>query len=354
MKHSCFVSIKGSQRGFTLIELMIAMLLGAFLMGGIIQIFLGSRQTYRMQENLSRLQENGRFAMDFITRDNRMMGFQGCASRSIASGSIIPNNIIDPKDPNPNPVFATLAAGVNGGNNIANNWSASACGASNACVAGTDQVTYQFSGSCGGYLTGNMATDNANIQIPAANTCNINMYDVLMISDCSASDIFIATSASSGNGKQTIAHANNQNTGNNLSKLYGPDAEVLVVRSYSFFIRNNAGGEPALWRLDNSKPTSDTNPVELVEGVENMQILYGAYTGTQDAPANYYYVPAGTAGLDVSKVVSIRISLLIRSMNDNLAAQPLDYIYNGATVTPTDRRIRRIFTSTIALRNRLP
>jgi type IV pilus assembly protein PilW len=344
---------KSPQTGFTLIELMIAMLLGAFLTGGIMQIFLGSRQTYRMQENLSRLQENGRFAMDFITRDNRMMGFQGCASRST-----IPNIIIDPKNPNPNPAPATIAAGLStplvGSDNVTNNWSASACGASNACVAGTDAVTYHFGGSCGGYLTGNMGTNNANIQIPAANSCNINMYDVLMLSDCSAADIFIATSASSGSGVQTIAHANNQNTTNNLSKLYGSDAEVLVFRTYSFFIRNNTGGEPALWRLDNAKPASATNPIELVEGVENMQILYGADTDvTPDGTANYY-VPAGTVGLSMNQVVSIRVSVVVRSMNDGLAAQPVAYTYNGATVTPTDRRIRRVFTSTIALRNRLP
>ncbi len=344
---------KSSQTGFTLIELMIAMLLGLFLIGGILQVFIGSRQTYRMQENLSRLQENGRFVMDFITRDNRMMGFQGCASRSI-----IPNIIIEPKTTNPNPAPATLAGGLStpiiGINNVANNWSTGACSASNNCVAGTDAITYHFGASCGGDLTGNMATVNANIQIPAANTCNINMYDVLMISDCSASDIFIATSASSGSGTQTIAHATNQNTTNNLGKLYGADAEVLAFRTYSFFIRNNTSGEPALWRLDNSKATGTTNPIELVEGIENMQILYGADSDTpSDGTANYY-VPAGTAGLNVNQVVSIRVSVLVRSMNDGLAAQPLAYIYNGATVTPTDRRIRRIFTSTIALRNRLP
>lgn len=356
MKYFCYswpVSTKSTIRGFTLIELMIAMLLGAFLIGGIIQVFIGSKQTYRMLENLSRLQENGRFVMDFITRDNRMTGFQGCASRTI-----IPNIIIDPKNPNPNPTPTTLSSGslvaLIGIDNVTNNWNASACGTANDCVAGTDQITYQFDGSCGGYLTGNMAVVNANIQINAANSCNINAYDVLMISDCSSSDIFIATSASSGAGVQTIAHANNQNTTNNLSKLYGPDAEILVFRTYSFFIRKNASGVPALWRLDNSKPVSSSNPVELIDDVENMQILYGADTdATPDGTANYY-VPAGTAGLDMNKVVSIRVSLLVRSMDDNLAARPLDYTYNGATITPTDRRLRRVFTATIALRNRLP
>ena len=331
---------------------MIAMLLGAFLTGGIMEIFLGSRQTYRMQENLSRLQENGRFAMGFITRDNRTIGFQGCASRSIASGAIIPVNITDPKNPNPNPAFVLLPGGVTGSNNATNNWSASACGAANACVAGTDAITYQFNRSCGGYLTGNLAPANANIQITAPNTCDVNQYDTLMISDCRAADIFIATSAPPGGGTQTIAHANNQNTGNRTG-TYGPDAEVLVFRSYSFFIRNNASGEPALWRLDNAKPLNATNPAELVEGVENMQIVYGEDTNTPADNIANYYVPAN-AVVNWANVVSVRISLVIRSMTDNLAAQPLAYAYNGATITPTDRRLRQVFTSTIALRNRLP
>jgi len=46
-------------------------------MAGVIQIFLSAKQAYRLQENLSRLQENGRFAMDFITKDVRMAGYAG-------------------------------------------------------------------------------------------------------------------------------------------------------------------------------------------------------------------------------------------------------------------------------------
>jgi len=50
-------------------------------MAGVIQIFLSAKQAYRLQENLSRLQENGRFAMDFITKDVRMAGYAGCSSK---------------------------------------------------------------------------------------------------------------------------------------------------------------------------------------------------------------------------------------------------------------------------------
>jgi type IV pilus assembly protein PilW len=220
------------QTGLTLIEVMIAMLLGVFLIGGILQIFISTKQTYRMQENLSRLQENGRFAMDFISRDIRMADFRECAT---------------------NPSVPTAIAGTNGAgtaDTITITWSTAACGT----------------------------------------------------------------------------------------------ATATTTKTYS--IQNGAGGQPALFQ----------NANELVEGVENLQILYGADTNTPTDGTPNYYVPAGTAGLNMAQVVSIRASLLLRTIDNYVAAEPLAYTYNGTTTTPpsTDRRIRRVFNSTLAVRNRLP
>jgi type IV pilus assembly protein PilW len=88
-----------------------------------------------------------------------------------------------------------------------------------------------------------------------------------------------------------------------------------------------------------------------VEGIENMQVLYGE-DANNDNTADYY-VPSNSV-VDMGKVVSIRVSLLTRTTEANLASQDYDITYNGATTTPTDRRLRRIYTSTISLRNRLP
>ena len=66
-----------SQKGLTLIEIMISLLIGVFLIVGVIQLFINSKQTYRVQEALARLQESGRFALDFLDRDIRMPGFSG-------------------------------------------------------------------------------------------------------------------------------------------------------------------------------------------------------------------------------------------------------------------------------------
>ncbi|MDE1460534.1 PilW family protein [Spartinivicinus poritis] len=64
------------QQGMSLIELMIALVLGLLLIAGILQLFLGVTQTFRQNETLSRIQENGRFSLDFIAQDIRSAGYQ--------------------------------------------------------------------------------------------------------------------------------------------------------------------------------------------------------------------------------------------------------------------------------------
>lgn len=63
------------QHGLTLVELLIAMALGIFLMAGVLQVFLGSKQTFTTINAQSHMQENGRFAMDFLARTVRHGGY---------------------------------------------------------------------------------------------------------------------------------------------------------------------------------------------------------------------------------------------------------------------------------------
>ena len=62
------------QIGLTLIELMIALSLGLLLIAVVGSIFVGSSQTYRVQENSARIQENGRYALEIIGRSLRQAG----------------------------------------------------------------------------------------------------------------------------------------------------------------------------------------------------------------------------------------------------------------------------------------
>lgn len=64
-------------RGVGLVELMVSLLLGALLTAGIVALFNANRQTFRLQDNVTRTQENGSFALDFLTEDLRMAGYPG-------------------------------------------------------------------------------------------------------------------------------------------------------------------------------------------------------------------------------------------------------------------------------------
>ena len=66
---------KVNQHGLSLVELMIAMTIGLFLLAAIGSVFLSSKQTYRTGDNLSRMQENGRFAVDWLGKEIRVAGY---------------------------------------------------------------------------------------------------------------------------------------------------------------------------------------------------------------------------------------------------------------------------------------
>jgi type IV pilus assembly protein PilW len=79
-------------RGFSLIELMVAMTASLILLVGVGQIYLGTSATSRAQEGLSRVQENARFATDALARQIRMAGHTGCARSSEVETTVMANH----------------------------------------------------------------------------------------------------------------------------------------------------------------------------------------------------------------------------------------------------------------------
>ena len=63
-------------RGFTLVELMIALVLGTFLIGAVVLTYLNNQAATRDSEDLSRVQENIRIASQYLVRDVRNAGFR--------------------------------------------------------------------------------------------------------------------------------------------------------------------------------------------------------------------------------------------------------------------------------------
>lgn len=333
-------------QGLSLVELMVALVLSLVIGAAVIQMFLASKTTYRLQDAMARVQENGRFAVSFLASDIRMAGFMGCGNLNEITINVIAN---------PAPIDAANPLGqiIGGANNV---------GATNAwnAVAGTDVLSIRRASSAGVNLVGNMATDNANIQVEN-NSLGLIAGDTLFLSDCLSADIFRATNVSSGGSQTTVAHANNLNTSNKLSKAYGEDAELLVFESINYFIRDTgrdtASGAPINALMVEKKfanrSDASANPVELVEGVQNMQLEYGVATGANMVASEYQTADAVT---DWSKVVSVRFSLLMQSTDSNVtassgaAAQVLTF--NG-TAVPADGRLRQVFGSAVAIRNRV-
>lgn len=346
-----------NQHGLTLVELMIAMVIGLLLVAGIGQIFVSTQKTHRITEEQSRLQENARFALHFITKDVRESGYTGCRTienmnvQNVANAPIPnygENSTINGNEATSATVWTpALAASING-----------------TVIGGTDTITIQKGSSCGATLVGALAASNANIQVSTPNSCNLAAGDALMLSDCQDAHIFRATNVSSG-GTQTIAHGASSNTGTHLcinqvgigtgscgtgnAKLYGSDSELLKFTSLTYYLSQGAGGRNALWVYDNTATTT----MELIEGVEDMQIQYGVDTVGDDIVNAYQTANTINAAGNWSKVISAEISLLVETQADNLTTDNLTYTYNGATVTSADKRIRRVFTTVIGIRNRV-
>lgn len=358
------------QTGLTLIEVMIAMLLGVFLIGGVIQIFISTKQTYRMQENLSRLQENGRFAVDFLTRDIRMAGYRGCSGRPVM------HNILN------NPTgflndFDTAISGFEATSETA--WTPIIDADITSPLGGSDVITIRRASNQAFTVTTHaQTTSGITLQPATATVANLtsagflqtdgttNNCRIAVVSNCTDATVF-QVSTIAGNVLSQAPAGNctaNPGPGNatiNLRRRYDMGGQVYTIDTISYYIRLNPNNQPSLYRRVGSG-----NAEELVEGVEQMQIVYGIDAeassrpnGNGDGIPNYYTSAAainpggGALTPNMDQVVSVRVSLLLRTIEDNLTEAPVPYSYNGNTgIDPQDRRIRRVFSSTISVRNR--
>jgi len=319
-------SFRRSERGFGLIEVMVSLVVGMILTSGLLRIMSSSKRIYRVDANLSQMLDSGRFASHYLQREVREAGNIGCpdlaavtpATEVAGPPPLLPSNVIGGID--------NIAAG-------------NAYGA----TAGSDVISIRKAATPYRRLTVAMATPSAALQI-ANDGVGLGANNVVLVSDCSGGDVFFVSGAAAGGGGVSLAHAAGGNSSANLSKAYGTDATVMSLQFVVFFVKPNPAGVPALWRLDQSGVQ-----VELVDGVEDMQVRYGEDTDS-DGVANRY----ATAGAvtDWSQVVTVRMNLLLVSDDDNIARAAQAYTLDGVTVTPNDLRLRRVFTTTVAVRGR--
>jgi len=333
------------QAGISMVEILIALVISLFLLGGIVQVYLANTTTYRFTEALGRVQENGRFALEFIAQDLRMAGFFGCAMFDPEDSENIVNNLDPDGTGYDDSLHDFVLAGVIEGTD-------------NDGLNGSDSVTLR--GSKAGQL--NIVPPfsvNKSANIFVTNNDILAPNDIVMVSNCRGADIFQVTNATQSTTANKMAVVHNTGTGspgnynpdncqggNNhcLSQSYGADAALFRLQSVTYSIAPGASGEPALWRSENGIN------LELIEGVEELQLLYGLDTDDDDYPNQYVTIDNVADNFDI---IAVRIMLMVRSIADPVVEDNQVYTFNGNTVTAADRRLRQEFSTTVALRNRV-
>ncbi|MZR61359.1 PilW family protein [Alcanivorax sp. DP30] len=233
-----------AERGFSLIELMVAMLLGLLITGAAVQLFLANQQSFLLQQTLSRVQENGQLFVRFLVADLRRTGLEMSGVSSTFDKGVR---------------FAA-AGGLPGSSNGAD----------------FDRLTVSYHG-----------TSDCEGSVAGAVTEIVNSYFV--------------------NG----------------------DSELVCQGSLT-----GGGG------------------VVLLDGIEAFEVLYGI-DQNEDGFANVSrYVEAGSQG--VNPVVAVRFAFLLKEESNNLpesdGARKI-HVLTKTVDEPKDRSVRRVFMSTVKLRN---
>jgi len=358
------------QAGFSILELMIALLLGVVVVSGIVQLFVGNSRTYELVNAQSRLQENARYAFEFITAAARNAGYYGCAPEQdfiikglVGAWNTIPEyNLSEPISG-----FESLGGGNFGPTNLLTLPRSEAGGDTNVHLAGngidstaldpdSDIAVFRSVRQPVARLAQTLQPDGDPVVFTPGGVPGFQVNDVVVVSDCEQAVMFRVTGVTAGVDETTLEHAtaaggsnfNNADTVTSLGgeivpatlsvlgRSYGVAATVSHLDSTYFFVApstvaNQAGDNVnSLWRKQGSAA-----PVELVQGVENMQVFYGVDTSADGIPnVNRYQTIDAVA--DPNSIVAVRVRLDITSPNE---------------LAEVGDRLRRTFTKTIAIRN---
>jgi type IV pilus assembly protein PilW len=353
-------------RGFSLIELMIAMVLGLMLSAGIFTVFSGNKQSSDLNTTMADMQESARFAMNQLSSDIRMAGYQGCKDINRGGGNIlavgaptanlettavIGSVVASAEDWQPNPPIALTSL-----KNV---------------VPDTHALTLQFGSPATFPLVEAVGGDVPDRSDPilvntsegiSSEPFNMKAGEFAIISNCTGSDLIKLTSVAADG---TVEHANGENTSNSLSYDYNADKNTKFMRFNSniYFIGDtgstSSDGNMIKGLYQQRLPYENNNPpILMISGVENMRILFGMRRGT----SGLSFLQPDSADLKTQDIESIRVGLLMVSneaVTDRLdkrtytlAGQPILAGDGSLGTHPTDRRYRQAFNTTVKVRNR--
>jgi type IV pilus assembly protein PilW len=298
------------QNGFSLIELLVAMAIGLVLLGALFAIFLGTSQGARQSDTVTRMGEDASIALETMARHIRMAAYSQPNLLASLVTVVVNGQTVQQKDSNFSDAGVRACDG--GFTRTTDPWDALDCAKrANA----SDAISIRYEG------------DNFNTEAIAGARGRV-------ATDC----------LSQGVETNAISAAD-------TSKQY------TLVES-RFFI--NANSELAC--AGNAATNTGTVPFisqPLISGVEKMQLRYGV-TGDSVATQVGFWGNAadvdalgGTADQNWARVIAVRICLqMVSPKRDQIS--PVSYVdCDGKTQTPTDKFLRRSFTTTVSVRNRI-
>lgn len=339
------------QKGLSLVELMVSITVGIILMTGVVQMFVSSKTVFSTQQGLSRVQETGRLAIDFIARDVRQAGYLGCAY-------ITPWN---------------LKNMLNNQNDFGSNFSAenairihpagvlpAGLNLDPAPLNDTQVLIVQAANE----RSVPVAKDNTENAVfvelttePGAECpSGICVDDIVVAADCDKAIIFQATDVAEVGGEVVISHEAGADPGNSRIAWGGGDArqetlsvgaELFALNTVVYYVAEDDEGTPGLYQRINANPA-----FQLLQGVENINFTVGLDTNSDRLSEDL--VAFGAVGDDWEDAVALRMEILVQTPDDNATTENQTYSFAGENVTADDKRIRQVFTTTVGIRSRLP
>ena len=376
--------LRHHQNGLTLVELMVAMTIGLFMLIAIGLVYSTSKTGFSYAANTVRMSEDATFALDMMSRDIRMAGYAGCTGSNVKPSSDTPPvDLFTPKldavasqplsgTQKPNPFSGVIAGNLlpvfTSRNAV---WGFSPNDSAALGVLGGSPSTYTPSTTAPIlYLAGGSSqalqvrsavgavADDIAIGADTYNWRNNLNPTFMIISDCKGSELFRADSVTPNGTAFNITHAATTNDSANLSNLYGADAIVTPLVTSVYFLATRAGaGTPSLYRRSFNGAVATVE--ELVPNVSAIAFHYGintsnTSTGEPTFRADAYITDAALV-TDWSRVVGVRMGLILASEDTGKASvsgQSVTWI-DGTFTPPPDSRLRRAYSTTVSIRNRM-
>jgi type IV pilus assembly protein PilW len=285
------------RRGFTLIELMVSMLLGTFLIGGVIGVYIANSRTNQVNEQMGQVQQASQVSFQLLSRDVQHAGYAGCAN--IISTRVV--NVL-----NPQPWWANWVGGVQGFENAAiPDFTAGAI----PPLANTDGLHLMY----GRGVSSSVVAHNAVAVPPLVinqNLGGIVANDILLGCDSRMAVIFKATAVAGNNISHGVGGAAPANStlnfgvapdGSLFQQNISNDAgSVMPLESVGWFV-GTQGGINSLFRVALVAGVAQIE--EVVQNVQDLQLQYLVQGGNDYIDANLV--------VDWGAVMSIRATLTL-------------------------------------------